>query len=229
MSPFTSSAGRAKLLAKNRQTFILQTTKLTRIARRVCQDILQPRRAARRPYASINANAVKAECMIRLPKASKAPIKNRPVARPSLVTIVKELALQAPLKLKAPRGAPTPINRNQANQPRAASNLLGKRPFDSVGGLPFSTNGRPFTSGIRTTSQSVIKRQKVNPGDAPNPVVFVATKDTRALRKHLSQAEMRRAARKPHLPVRVKLPLPPRVLPTPILPSSTSEPIVLED
>lgn len=62
MSPFTSSAGRAKLLAKNRQTFILQTTKLTRIARRVCQDILQSRRAARRPYASINANAVKAEC-----------------------------------------------------------------------------------------------------------------------------------------------------------------------
>uniref|UniRef100_A0A672R233 Metastasis-associated protein MTA2-like n=1 Tax=Sinocyclocheilus grahami TaxID=75366 RepID=A0A672R233_SINGR len=56
------SAGRAKLLAKNRQTFILQTTKLTRIARRVCQDILQSRRAARRPYASINSNAVKAEC-----------------------------------------------------------------------------------------------------------------------------------------------------------------------
>uniref|UniRef100_A0A8C9TS48 Metastasis associated 1 family, member 2 n=1 Tax=Scleropages formosus TaxID=113540 RepID=A0A8C9TS48_SCLFO len=69
----------SKLLAKNRQTFILHTTKLTRIARRVCQDILQPRRAARRPYASINANAVKAECMIRLPKASKSSLKNRPV------------------------------------------------------------------------------------------------------------------------------------------------------
>uniref|UniRef100_A0A8C7TGC6 Metastasis associated 1 family, member 2 n=1 Tax=Oncorhynchus mykiss TaxID=8022 RepID=A0A8C7TGC6_ONCMY len=59
LSPFTTSGGRAKLLAKNRQTFILQTTKLTRIARRVCTDILQPRSAARRPYASINANAVK--------------------------------------------------------------------------------------------------------------------------------------------------------------------------
>ena len=47
------------------------------------------------------------------------------------------------------------------------------------GGVPFPTNGRPFTSGLRTTSQSVIKRQKVNQGDAPNPVVFVATKDTR--------------------------------------------------
>lgn len=66
LSPFTRNEGRAKLLAKNRQTFILQTTKLTRIARRVCEDILQPRRAARRPYASINANAVKAECMYKL-------------------------------------------------------------------------------------------------------------------------------------------------------------------
>uniref|UniRef100_A0AAR2JJV3 Metastasis associated 1 family, member 2 n=1 Tax=Pygocentrus nattereri TaxID=42514 RepID=A0AAR2JJV3_PYGNA len=219
MSPFTSSAGRAKLLAKNRQTFILQTTKLTRIARRVCQDILQSRRAARRPYASINANAVKAECMIRLPKASKSAIKNRPVPRPSLVNIVKELAVQAPLKLKAPRGAPTPINRNQASQPRSAP----------VGGHPFSTNGRPFMSSMRTTSQSVIKRQRVSHGDAPNPVVFVATKETRSLRKHLTQAEMRRAARKPNIPVRVKIPLPPRPLPVPILPSSTSEPIVLED
>ncbi|KAJ3585328.1 hypothetical protein NHX12_014049, partial [Muraenolepis orangiensis] len=216
LSPFTRNEGRAKLLAKNRQTFILQTTKLTRIARRVCQDILQPRRAARRPYASVNANAVKAECIIRLPKATKNPQKNRVIPRQSLATIVKDLGkswccsfssplpkpITAPLKLKAPRGLPPPINRNQTSQPRGGPGLLGKRPFDNQasGGVPFSTNGRPFTSGLRTTSQSVIKRQKVNQGDAPNPVVFVATKDTRALRKHLSQSEMRRAARKPHLP-----------------------------
>lgn len=237
LSPFTRNEGRAKLLAKNRQTFILQTTKLTRIARRVCEDILQPRRAARRPYASINANAVKAECIIRLPKATKAPMKNKVIPRPSLATIVKNLAISAPLKLKAPRGAPTPINRNLANQPRSGPGLLGKRPFDNnvsipaqeAAGVPFSANGRPFSSGLRTTSQTVIKRQKVNQGDAPNPVVFVATKDTRALRKHLTQSEMRRAARKPHLPVRIKLPPPPRAVAMPLLPSSTSEPIVLED
>uniref|UniRef100_A0A671XR03 Metastasis associated 1 family, member 2 n=1 Tax=Sparus aurata TaxID=8175 RepID=A0A671XR03_SPAAU len=90
-NPGPARAGRAKLLAKNRQTFILQTTKLTRIARRVCEDILQPRRAARRPYASINANAVKAECMIRLPKATKTPLKSKVVPRQSLATIVKDL------------------------------------------------------------------------------------------------------------------------------------------
>uniref|UniRef100_A0A3P8Y789 Metastasis associated 1 family, member 2 n=1 Tax=Esox lucius TaxID=8010 RepID=A0A3P8Y789_ESOLU len=105
LSPFTTSGGRAKLLAKNRQTFILQTTKLTRIARRVCTDILRPRRAARRPYASINANAVKAECMIRLPKATKAPIKNRSIPRPPLANIVKELGEKM-------------TRRSQSNQPR---------------------------------------------------------------------------------------------------------------
>uniref|UniRef100_A0A672ZE34 Metastasis associated 1 family, member 2 n=1 Tax=Sphaeramia orbicularis TaxID=375764 RepID=A0A672ZE34_9TELE len=76
LSPFTRNEGRAKLLAKNRQTFILQTTKLTRIARRVCEDILQPRRAARRPYASINANAVKAECKHTHTRQSRVSINN---------------------------------------------------------------------------------------------------------------------------------------------------------
>ncbi|XP_028659666.1 metastasis-associated protein MTA2 isoform X2 [Erpetoichthys calabaricus] len=149
LSPFASSAGRAKLLAKNRQTFILQTTKLTRIARRVCRDILQPRRAARRPYAPINANTIKAECVIRLPKASKTPLKIQPTARPTLCTIVTELAVQAPLKLKAPRGTPTPINRNQLNQSRGSANLLGKRPFENSSSKS-SYPGRDETSCSQT-------------------------------------------------------------------------------
>ncbi|XP_064207786.1 metastasis-associated protein MTA2-like [Anguilla rostrata] len=227
MPPYAISAGRAKLLAKNRQTFILQTTKLSRVARRVCHDVLQPRRAARRPYVPINSTAVKAECMIRLSKPSKAPVKARASPRADLATIVKELALQAPLRLKAPSSMTTAMSGNQGNQPRGASNLLGKRPFESVGGAELSTNGRPFTSGMRTTSQSLVKRQKVNQGDSPTPVVFVATKYTRALRKALTQTEMRRAARKPHFPLKVKvLPPPP---PAPILPPLSSEPIVLED
>uniref|UniRef100_A0A8C5BA80 Metastasis associated 1 family, member 2 n=1 Tax=Gadus morhua TaxID=8049 RepID=A0A8C5BA80_GADMO len=132
------------LLAKNRQTFILQTTKLTRIARRVCMDILQPRRAARRPYASINANAVKAEC-------------------------------------KGGGGVLTAVDVPQAGPGsewgvlRCVLQQAGGGGGGGGGGVPFPTNGRPFTSGLRTTSQSVIKRQKVNQGDAPNPVVFVRT------------------------------------------------------
>ncbi|KAG7484961.1 hypothetical protein MATL_G00055710 [Megalops atlanticus] len=231
-SPFASAAGRAKLLAKNRQTFILQTDRLSRLARRLCHDVLQPRRAARRPYAPVNANAVKAECMIRLAKSPKPPVKTTPTPRADLASIVKELALQAPHRPKALRGVPIPINRNQGNQPRGISNLLGKRPFDSVAGVQLATNGKPFTSGMQTTSQSVVKRQKVNQGDNPSPVVFVATKDTRALRKALTQVQMRQAARKPHLPLNVKVPQPPRATPPilpPVPPPHSSEPIVLED
>nr|KAF6466493.1 metastasis associated 1 family member 2 [Rousettus aegyptiacus] len=233
LSPYTTSANRAKLLAKNRQTFLLQTTKLTRLARRMCRDLLQPRRAARRPYAPINANAIKAECSIRLPKASKTPLKIHPLVRLPLATIVKDLVAQAPLKPKTPRGTKTPINRNQLTQNRGLGGIMVKRAYETMVGVPFSANGRPLASGIRSSSQPAAKRQKLNPADAPNPVVFVATKDTRALRKALTHLEMRRAARRPNLPLKVKPPLiavrPPVPLPAPSHPASTNEPIVLED
>ncbi|XP_072277610.1 metastasis-associated protein MTA2 [Pyxicephalus adspersus] len=147
------------------------------------------------------------------------------------------LAAQAPLKPKTPRGTKTPINRNQLTQSRSLSVLPTKRAFEAVSGVgvvpPFSANGRSF-SGVRSSSQPNVKRQKLNLADAPNPVVFVATKDTRCLRKSLSHMEMRRAARRPNQPLKIKLPLPPR---TAVLipslpaahPASTSEPIVLED
>ncbi|XP_074714118.1 LOW QUALITY PROTEIN: metastasis-associated protein MTA2-like [Strix uralensis] len=247
LSPYTTSASRAKLLAKNRQTFLLQTTRLTRLARRLCRDVLQPRRAARRPYAPINANAIKAECSIRLPKAAKAPLKIHPLARLPLAAIVKELAAQAPLKPKTPRGTKTPINRNQLSQSRGLAGLVGKRGYEGAGeghrpprvrvgasGLPFSANGRPLATGLRAGPPPASKRQKLNPADAPNPVVFVATKDTRALRKALTHLELRRAARRPNLPLKVKPGLPLRpggaLAPSaPPPPASTSEPIVLED
>lgn len=62
-----------------------------------------------------------------------------------------------------------------------------------------------------------------------SPLLFRA----RALRKALTHLEMRRAARRPNLPLKVKPPLmavrPPGSLPAPSHPASTSEPIVLED
>ncbi|KAK2104926.1 hypothetical protein P7K49_018782 [Saguinus oedipus] len=46
---------------KTRQAFYLHTTKLTRIARRLCREILRPWHAARHPYLPINSAAIKAE------------------------------------------------------------------------------------------------------------------------------------------------------------------------
>lgn len=52
-----------------------------------------------------------------------------------LSLVVVFAAISAPLKLKASRGPPTPINRNQASQPRGGQSMLGKRSFDTVSGL----------------------------------------------------------------------------------------------
>lgn len=49
--------------------------------------------------------------------------------------VVAFAAISAPLKLKASRGPPTPINRNQASQPRGGQSMLGKRSFDTVSSL----------------------------------------------------------------------------------------------
>ncbi|XP_014749248.1 PREDICTED: metastasis-associated protein MTA2 [Sturnus vulgaris] len=183
LSPYTTSASRAKLLAKNRQTFLLQTTRLTRLSRRLCRDG----------------------------------------------------TAQAPLKPKTPRGTKTPINRNQLSQSRGLAGLGGKRGYEvGTAALPFSANGRPLAAALRPAPPPGTKRQKLNPADAPNPVVFVATKDTRALRKALTHLELRRAARRPNLPLKVKPGLPLRpggalAPPAAPHPASTSEPIVLED
>ncbi|XP_059811364.1 metastasis-associated protein MTA2 isoform X2 [Hypanus sabinus] len=230
----------SKLLAKNRQTFLLQTTKLTRIARRLCEDILRPQRAARRPYFPVNIGAIKTECAVRLPKAALKPLRIRPVTRPSLATIVKDLAELARglMKPRILKGSET--NRTLLNINRGTVSLLGKRSFNKQNGIqgasspvhirqmtasPHLTPSRPFSSGMKSdqvSTEPALKRQKLNPGDAPDPIVFVATDHTRAIRKALTQSEMRRAARRPCVQVNVKSTGASR-------PAVLGEPIVLED
>uniref|UniRef100_A0AAR2LTG4 Metastasis associated 1 n=1 Tax=Pygocentrus nattereri TaxID=42514 RepID=A0AAR2LTG4_PYGNA len=55
-------SGSPKFAVKTRQAFYLQTTQLTRVARRVCQDLLRSRYVARHPYIPVNTAAIKAEC-----------------------------------------------------------------------------------------------------------------------------------------------------------------------
>uniref|UniRef100_A0A8C5C060 Metastasis associated 1 family, member 3 n=1 Tax=Gadus morhua TaxID=8049 RepID=A0A8C5C060_GADMO len=52
----------ARTLKLNRQAFLLQATRLTKLARHMCRDVIRLRRAARRPFVPINCGAVKAEC-----------------------------------------------------------------------------------------------------------------------------------------------------------------------
>ncbi|MGH0151909.1 UNVERIFIED_CONTAM: hypothetical protein FKN15_020716 [Acipenser sinensis] len=51
-----------KYTLKTKQAFYLQTTTLTKIARQLCLALLQPRRAARRPFVPVNSAEIKAQC-----------------------------------------------------------------------------------------------------------------------------------------------------------------------
>ncbi|KAG8563191.1 hypothetical protein GDO81_015968 [Engystomops pustulosus] len=83
------AGGSPKFAMKTRQAFYLHTTKLTRIARRICQDIFRPRYAARHPYMPINSAAIKAECTTRLPEASKTPLMLKQIVRKPLEQVLR--------------------------------------------------------------------------------------------------------------------------------------------
>ncbi|KAH0622741.1 hypothetical protein JD844_025323 [Phrynosoma platyrhinos] len=56
------NTGSPKSAVKTRQSFFLHTTYLTKLARQVCRNTLQLKRAARRPFVLINCAAIRAEC-----------------------------------------------------------------------------------------------------------------------------------------------------------------------
>ncbi|KAJ3607470.1 hypothetical protein NHX12_024521 [Muraenolepis orangiensis] len=56
------NSGSPKSSMKTKQAFLLQATRLTKLARHMCRDVIKLRRAARRPFVPINCGAVKAEC-----------------------------------------------------------------------------------------------------------------------------------------------------------------------
>lgn len=55
-------SGSPRPIMKTRTAFYLCTTPLTRISRRLCRHLIQPRHAARAPFWPINVPSVKQEC-----------------------------------------------------------------------------------------------------------------------------------------------------------------------
>ncbi|XP_048391890.1 metastasis-associated protein MTA3 isoform X4 [Stegostoma tigrinum] len=80
-----------KSTLKTRQSFFLQTTRLTKLARHVCRDILRLKQAARKPFVPINCAAIKAECTVRFPEAVKRPLNIKVPLRKPLTSIIKYL------------------------------------------------------------------------------------------------------------------------------------------
>ncbi|XP_064231348.1 metastasis-associated protein MTA1 isoform X2 [Aotus nancymaae] len=247
------SSGSPKFAMKTRQAFYLHTTKLTRIARRLCREILRPWHAARHPYLPINSAAIKAECTARLPEASQSPLVLKQAVRKPLEAVLRYLethprppkpdpvkSVSSVLSSLTPAKA-TPVINN------GSPTILGKRSYEQHNGVDglanhgqprhmgpsrnLLLNGKPYPTKVRLIrggSLPPVKRRRMNWIDAPDDVFYMATEETRKIRKLLSSSETKRAARRPYKPIALRqsqaLPLRPPP-PAPV----NDEPIVIED
>ncbi|XP_036286226.2 metastasis-associated protein MTA1 isoform X1 [Pipistrellus kuhlii] len=263
------SSGSPKFAMKTRQAFYLHTTKLTRIARRLCREILRPWHAARHPCLPINSAAIKAECTARLPEASQSPLVLKQAVRKPLEAVLRYLETHPrPPKpdpgksVSGVLGGLTPA-RSAPVINNGSPTILGKRSYEQHNGVDGTMkkrllmpsrgtylgltnhgqtrhmgpsrnlllNGKSYPTKVRLIrggSLPPVKRRRMNWIDAPDDVFYMATEETRKIRKLLSSSETKRAARRPYKPIalRQSQALPPR--PPPAAPIN-DEPIVIED
>uniref|UniRef100_A0A4W5JJR7 Metastasis associated 1 n=1 Tax=Hucho hucho TaxID=62062 RepID=A0A4W5JJR7_9TELE len=135
-------SGSPKFAVKTKQAFYLMTSRVTRAARRVCQDIIRPRFLARHPYLPLNTTQIKQECALRLPDEPKKPLPLKPVDRKPLESVVRYLeAHPCPPKPDLPRGQTvttgslTPIKSTPNILNNGSPTILGKRTYEQHNGM----------------------------------------------------------------------------------------------
>ncbi|MGH0169314.1 UNVERIFIED_CONTAM: hypothetical protein FKN15_065503 [Acipenser sinensis] len=254
-------SGSPKFAVKTRQAFYLQTTNLTKVARRLCRDILRPQFLGRHPYTAVNSAAIKAEFTTRLSEIPENPLTVKQTVRKPLESVVRYLETHPSPKPDPPRsatismGSLTPIKSSPILN-NGSPTILGKRSYEQHNGMD-GPNPNPqnkdygvfnhilaglhklqavclgdnidpcFTattsdkgpsqklrlngkfcpaSGrlIRGGCLAPAKRRTVNWIDAPGDLLFIATKETRKIRKLFSSSETKRAARRPNKSITVK-------------------------
>uniref|UniRef100_A0A8C6PI29 Metastasis associated 1 n=1 Tax=Nothobranchius furzeri TaxID=105023 RepID=A0A8C6PI29_NOTFU len=141
-------SGSPKFAVKTRQAFFLQTTGLTRLARRLCQDVIRPRYLARHPYLLVNTVAIKAECALRLPDKPKKTLQQKPMERKPLESVVRYLGKKKP-RCSISTGSlmpikPSPILNN------GSPTILGKRTYEQHNGLDGQWNRELLLQLYRT-------------------------------------------------------------------------------
>ncbi|XP_053892761.1 uncharacterized protein LOC128841594 isoform X7 [Malaclemys terrapin pileata] len=255
------NSGSPKFAMKTRQAFYLHTTKLTRIARRLCREILRPWYAARHPHLPINSAAIKAECTARLPEASENPLLLKQVVRKPLEAVLRYLeshpcppkpdpvkSLSSSLNNLTPakftpvinNGSPTILGKRSYEQHNGMDGNVKKRLLMPSRGLPnhgqtrqmgpsrnLLLNGKSYPTKVRLIrggSMPPVKRRRMNWIDAPDDVFYMATEETRKIRKLLSSSEAKRAARRPYKPI-ILQPVQAIQLRQPM----NDEPIIIED
>ncbi|KAM4525078.1 metastasis-associated protein MTA3 isoform 1-T1 [Odontesthes bonariensis] len=214
MVPMRNS-GSPKSSMKTKQAFLLQATRLTKLARHMCRDIIRLRRAARRPFVPINCGAIKAEYMLRVSEGQGTRLpKTRAAQRSTLTSVVQFLesrpAAHAPRSHRTPGLQTPPPRRLLSSLPHGPHGMLGKRSYHhhsraepdrrsenpgSTGG-PLMHNGRNSSSGS-TRGGVMIRKRRPNWIDAPDDSFFLVTRETRRARRLLSRSQLRHACRQP--------------------------------
>ncbi|XP_036402103.1 metastasis-associated protein MTA3-like isoform X1 [Megalops cyprinoides] len=220
MVPMRNS-GSPKSSMKTKQAFLLQATRLTKLARHMCRDLIRLRQAARRPFVPINCGAVKAEYMSRVPEGGGRPARFRASQRSTLSSILQYLESR-PVP-HTPRPPRTPGLQVQPPKSLLSSlpshgplGMLGKRSYQhhsrmemterrgaapgqdnssyNVG--PVLHNGQSSGSALRTGG-NMLRKRRPNWIDAPNDSFFLVSRETRRVRRLLSRSQLRKACRQP--------------------------------
>ncbi|XP_051968745.1 metastasis-associated protein MTA3-like isoform X2 [Xyrauchen texanus] len=222
MVPMRNS-GSPKSSMKTKQAFLLQATRLTKLARHMCRDLIRLRRAARRPFVPINCGAIKAEYMIRVSEGMTGrPMKPKSSPRSTLTSVLQFLESHPAPHVQRPHRTPglqvQPPRRLLSSLPsHGPLGMLGKRSYhhhsrvesterrvgapgqDNSAHIlgPILHNGSSTGSSNLRASGLMLRKRRPNWIDAPDDSFFLVSRETRKARRLLSRSQLRRACRQP--------------------------------
>ncbi|XP_052426597.1 metastasis-associated protein MTA3 isoform X2 [Carassius gibelio] len=222
MVPIRNS-GSPKSSMKTKQAFLLQATRLTKLARHMCRDLIRLRRAARRPFVPINCGAIKAEYMIRVSEGMTGrPMKPKSSPRSTLTSVLQYLETRPATHVQRPHRTPglqvQPPRRLLSSLPsHGPHGMLGKRSYhhhsrvesaERRASAPGQENpahivGSILHNGSSTGASNVrgsglmLRKRRPNWIDAPDDSFFLVSRETRKARRLLSRSQLRRACRQP--------------------------------
>ncbi|XP_051770497.1 metastasis-associated protein MTA3 isoform X2 [Ctenopharyngodon idella] len=223
MVPMRNS-GSPKSSMKTKQAFLLQATRLTKLARHMCRDLIRLRRAARRPFVPINCGAIKAEYMMRVSEGMTGrPMKPKSSPRSTLTSVLQYLESRPATHVQRPHRTPglqvQPPRRLLSSLPsHGPLGMLGKRSYhhhsrvesaERRAGAPGQENPAHIVGPILQHNGSgtggsnlrasglMLRKRRPNWIDAPDDSFFLVSRETRKARRLLSRSQLRRACRQP--------------------------------
>ncbi|XP_046402651.1 metastasis-associated protein MTA3 isoform X3 [Ischnura elegans] len=169
-------SGSPRPIMKTRTAFYLCSTPLTRISRRTCRHLLQPRHAARAPFWAINIAAVKQECQQIIAGKSIAELREllryRKKDRGSVTNIATSLGRLGEVAAATPDWL-APTNRDLL--PRSDRVAFPRPPRGPDGSILYEripNKPEAEKANLNNISPSLLKRrayEDLNGMDAPSP------------------------------------------------------------